>query len=452
MWRPISMALLALTFLSARASAALFTNMNPQKEIELGREAARQVERTMPLCSDKVLQARVQRIGRALTGKLEPKAYPYEFKVLAISEINAFCLPGGFIYIHEGLLNHMQDDDEIAFVMAHELTHAAHRHYAHRMEEMESVQVLGGLLSVIARDRDMAIAQLVTGLTWLRYSRVDEDDADGTAMDLLWNAGFDPKHALGAMQVFVTLEKGRSVPKFLRDHPPAAQRLERLKIRAEKLAAQRRPAASAPLPPEIDRRNLVGDLPPVKIADDPCFPLAPGNEWSYQVQGRGGVSGYRLRVITVVALDSGPVYRVETVLGKDVLVYAQLLTSAGEVWRRNRPTAPDSAWQLEYLTSLPSTDPVTRDGWQYTLLGKEPITLPCGTFPEAIHIRRQGGAPAVTQELWFAPGVGMVKRSCAETGVTETLVAYKIPAAAGNGSAGPNPSGPASPAAAPPTG
>ena len=67
---------------------------------------------------------------------------------------------------------------------------------------MESVRLLGGLLSVLAKDRDAAIARTGDHPDQLRYSRVDEDDADGTAMDLMWNAGFDPKGALGVTQVF----------------------------------------------------------------------------------------------------------------------------------------------------------------------------------------------------------------------------------------------------------
>jgi len=452
MWRLVALALLVSLSVATQTSAALFTKMDRQKEIELGREAARYVEQTTPLCSDKALQARVQRIGRALTERLEPKTYPYDFKVLAVSEISAFCLPGGFIYINEGLLNRLQDDDEVAFVMAHELTHAAHRHYAHRLEEMDSVQILGGLLSVLAKDRNLAIAQLVTDLTWLRYSRVDEDDADSTAMELIWNAGFDLQGGVRVMQVFAEMEKGRNTPKFLRDHPPAKQRFDRLKIKAERLAAQPRPAgASASPAASVDPRTFVGDLPSVAMADNPYFPLAPGNEWSYQVEGRGGVAAYTVRVISVVALEGGAVYRVETVLGKGVSVYAQLLTGAGEVWRRTRPTAPDSAWQLDCLTSLRSAEPVAHDGWQYMLLGREPIALPCGTFPEAVRIRRQGGAPTVTEELWFVAGVGMVKRSCADTGVTETLVAYKLAPPARSDSAAPNPSGPAGPGVAPAT-
>src|SRR5690348_8978540 len=75
--------------------AQVFERTDPQKEIELGREAAREVEKQIPLSRDRAMQERVQRIGRALVESLPQKAYPYEFKVLASPDINAFSLPGG---------------------------------------------------------------------------------------------------------------------------------------------------------------------------------------------------------------------------------------------------------------------------------------------------------------------------------------------------------------------
>src|SRR5439155_14616378 len=106
-----------------------FEPTDAKSEIDLGREAARLVEHNIPLSRDGAMQERVKRIGSALIETLPVKAYPYEFKVLAASEFNAFALPGGFMYVNEGLLTRLPDDNAVAFVMAHELAHTSHRHW-----------------------------------------------------------------------------------------------------------------------------------------------------------------------------------------------------------------------------------------------------------------------------------------------------------------------------------
>ncbi len=430
----VLIAAVALAWTAAGAAMAdLLEKTDPQREVDLGREVARQVEMMLPLSTDKRLQARVDRVGKAVVDQLETKVYPYQFKVLAVPEYNAFAIPGGFIYVYEGLLDRVPDDNALAFVLAHEVTHVAHRHWAKRTESMKGVSVLGALAAqAIGGDSDL-VAELASALVYLRYSREDENDADQSAMEYLWRAGFDPQGAVTAMQEIVELEKGESVPRYLRNHPPAADRVKRLQQKLEELKSRPRPPAPpSPVAGEIGLSELTGALPEVELAENPWFPLAVGNRWTFSLQKNGGAKAiYTMEVIGQVPLDKGAVYRVVISFGDSSSAH-QFLTSRGEVWKRSRVTDPKSTWQLEHVTELPVGAPVVREGWEYRLVGTEPITVPCGTFPEARRIqkRRAGAASAgdgpMTIDMWFVQGVGMVKRVVEETGVTETLTHYQV--------------------------
>ena len=427
--RLVACALAAALVMSGVTNAAVFQKTDPQHEIELGREVAREVEKLWPLSSDKTLQDRVKRLGGAIVERLEPKVYPYEFKVLSAPDINAFALPGGFIYVNEGLLSAMQNDNELAFVLAHEVTHAAHRHWATHVEKMDTMNVLGSLASIFGGVGGSLVAALTTTLTSLKYSRAQESDADKMGMELMWNAGFDTKGALNAMQTISKLEKGKGAPKYLRSHPPAKDRLKQLEAENEALKSRPRPAdktSNAAPEPAVDLSRVVGDLSPFQIAPNPWFPINVGNEWQYEVSGTTGRVQYTTRVITVIDANGSKVYRAETSFGKGTAVPFQLLTTATEVWRRSRPTAADSAWQIEHVINPSLTEPVTANGWQYTFAGKEQVSTPSGVFPDCVKMRKQGGDPVKNFDMWYAQGIGLVKRTCIETDVTETLTRYDV--------------------------
>ncbi|MDO8587667.1 MAG: M48 family metalloprotease [Armatimonadota bacterium] len=425
------LALVVLLTTPGAARAQLFQKTDPQHEIDLGRRVAKEVERTEPLSKEKAVQDRVRRVGAALVERLEPKVYPYEFKALASSEVNAFCLPGGFIYIYEGLLGLMPDDNELAFVLAHEMAHASNRHWAQQTNKLKKVGVLGILASVAVGDTGGYIASLATSLMGMHYSREQESEADAAALDYMWKAGYNTKGAAEAMQIIVGLEKGRSTPKYLRSHPPAKDRLNKLQTKSEALKTQTRPAdstsTSSAVDVAIDVSTVVGDISAYQVASNDWFPMAVGNEWTYQVQGKDASSYtvYTVRIVSAIQAGGGYVYRAETSFGKKTSVYYQLLSTSDQVWRRNRLTSADSKWQIEQVTNAPAEQPLELDKWRYSLVGTEEISVPCGAF-SARKIKKQGGEPANTFDIWFVQGVGLAKRVCEETGVTETLTAYKV--------------------------
>jgi len=170
--------------------------------------------------------------------------------------------------------------------------------------------------------------------------------------------------------------------------------------------------------------DLLGHLPEVTPALTPWFPLAVGNSWTYAVSASGGQSIYTLRVASAVRWDRGTAFRAETVFGKDTIVPCQLMTTETEIWRRSRPADTKSVWGIDCLLSVPEALPQTRNDQTFTLIPTAPLTLPCGTFTDVLRLRKQAGTK--TFDLWFGRGVGLLKRTCVETGVTETLVSYKV--------------------------
>ena len=427
-YRYLAFCICALLWLVATVTvqAQIGVDTGPQHELELGRQLSLEVERTLPVSADTAEQARVQRIGASLVAALDIKAYPYTFKVLTSKTVNAFSLPGGFIYIYEGLLQKLPDDNALAMVLGHELTHAAHRHWAHLTDKMKGVQLFTDIAGIALGDRTGLLAGLTQSLIGLSYSRENEEDADCNGLTLLWKAGYDLQGADEVMKVLADLEKGHSAPQFLSDHPLSAERTKVLADLAIKLRATPRPVSPNQAPPvAIDLTGVTGDVHGFSMMPNPWFPLAVDNSWTYQIAGSKGPGPvYTFHVLSALTVPNGTLYRAETSFGKTP-ISCQILTTANEIWRRSKPNQPDSVWRLEHALCLPNDTPCTYDGYTYTVIGTESVDLPCGTFQNARHIRKQGGEPATTTDLWFVANIGLVKRVVAE-GTSEVLTSYTV--------------------------
>jgi Zn-dependent protease with chaperone function len=405
----------------ALAQDSLFDRTDSQKEIEIGRAVARAVEHQYPLSHDRAMQERVERVGQALVSCLHPRVYPFSFKVLASQQINAFCLPGGFVYVYEGLLTRLVNDDELAFVLGHEITHGARRHSMRQMEKMQKTAAIAVLAD--AAIGASVFSSLVANYLSLKYSRDNETEADAGGVQLMWESGFDLHGCVQAMQMLKDLDNGHSPPEYLSDHPLPEARLKRIQAQAEEQQAKPRPSITLPpaAPDAGDMRRIVGTLPAGAIATNRWYPLAAGATWTYALAG-SSVPAYTVRVAGAITTDSGRVYRVETSVDRAAPIASQVLTTQAGVFRRNRIQVQDSPWSQEYVTDLKPDAPAVVDGVTFTLQSPEPVTTPCGSFTSVLKIRKQSAGK--TYDLWFAESVGLIKRTCLETNVTEILLRY----------------------------
>ncbi len=209
-------------------------NLVPEsQEIAMGREADEQIVAQMGLYPDDRVQEYVHRLGTELAATSERPHLPWAFRVLDDPTVNAFALPGGFIYVTRGIMTHLNTEAELVSVLGHEIGHVTARHGVNQMSKQQLLGVGLGIGSVLSPElaavSDLASAGL--GLLFLKYSRDDERQADELGLRYSVRGGWDPR---GAPEVFTVLERvgeasgsGR-IPGYLSTHPDPGARRGRL--------------------------------------------------------------------------------------------------------------------------------------------------------------------------------------------------------------------------------
>jgi beta-barrel assembly-enhancing protease len=173
------------------------------EDVQLGREAASEVEKQLPLLRDAAIATYVETIGRRLAAtipaELRHAEFGYTFQVVNVREINAFALPGGPMYLNRGMIAAAQTEAEMAGVMAHELSHVAPRHgtaQATKATKYELGTLLGAVVgSIIGGQVGGAVAQgtqFDLGTAFLRFGREFETQADLLGARIMADAGYDP--------------------------------------------------------------------------------------------------------------------------------------------------------------------------------------------------------------------------------------------------------------------
>jgi beta-barrel assembly-enhancing protease len=199
--------------------------MSTQDEIDMGQREAVEVERQIPLVKDSALQERVQKIGLRLAKVSERPDLPYTFKVLDSSEVNAFAIPGGFIYVYKGLIDLMPSDDELAGVMGHELGHVVKRH---AIKEMEKGTGMNLLLALLTKGRNMLLQGVTMEMLMAHYSRNDEREADYLGFQHSTHAGYSPYAMLMGLEKLSKLDVTYQSDLFS-DHPESKERVTLMK-------------------------------------------------------------------------------------------------------------------------------------------------------------------------------------------------------------------------------
>lgn len=215
--------------------AALQLSDDDRDEVERGREADRQIEAEFGFYEDDALAAYVDRIGQAVAAVSERPQLPWQFRVLDSPAVNAFAIPGGFVYVTRGLLAHMNSEAELAGVLGHEVGHITGKH-AEARQRRSLFGTLGLLgLSILAPEAaDFAlrtgIAQNVLGLVLLKYSRDQELDADERGIGYATAAGYDPRGIGAFFETLQSIEERsdrKGLPGWLSTHPQVDDRIER---------------------------------------------------------------------------------------------------------------------------------------------------------------------------------------------------------------------------------
>ena len=208
--------------------------MTPEQEITLGYQSAPQMAAQMGGVSRNAeAVALVQRIGEGLVRSSFASKSPYKFSFHVLADpktVNAFALPGGPIFITEGLLRQLRSEAELAGVLGHEIGHVIARHSSERLAKQQLTQGLLGALIVGSGDYSTAqIGQVVGSMINMSYGREDEIESDALGIRIMVEAGYDPRGMVRVMEVLAKASGGSRQPEFMSTHPAPENRAERIR-------------------------------------------------------------------------------------------------------------------------------------------------------------------------------------------------------------------------------
>src|SRR5881275_1198831 len=219
-----------------------FNLFSAEQDVEVGRQSAAAAEQQLPMLRDAQVNAYVNGIGQRLARNAGGPGFNYQFHVVNASDINAFALPGGFIYVNRGVLDQAHNEGEVAGVLAHEISHVALRHGTHQASKaylaQAGISILGGILGGKVGEGTAQIINAVGGLglnaLFLKYSRDIETQADVRGSQILTASGYTPADMVGFFQTLERVDPSKKT-NWLSDHPAPPDRIARIEKEARML-------------------------------------------------------------------------------------------------------------------------------------------------------------------------------------------------------------------------
>jgi Zn-dependent protease with chaperone function len=248
-WLPAAFVMAAMVSASAQTKIALDPNKySVQQDVQLGREAAAEATKQLPMLNDDRVDDYVEDVGEklvaAIPGEFRHPGFEYTFDVINQKEINAFALPGGPMFLNRGMIESAKTEGEMASVMAHEISHVALRHGTAQASKAQKYQigaiagqvlgaiVGGGLGNVIAQG-----SQFGLGAAFMRFGREYERQADLLGSQIMARAGYDPREMANMFKT-IQSQGGRSGPEWLSSHPDPGNRAAAINKEAASLRVQ----------------------------------------------------------------------------------------------------------------------------------------------------------------------------------------------------------------------
>lgn len=225
-----------------------FNLFSAQQDVEVGTTSAAEVQKQLPLVTDRAVLAYVDEIGQRLAAKAGGPGFKYQFGVINASDINAFALPGGFVYINRGIIENSRNEGELAGVLAHEIAHVSLRHGTHQASKAYGAQaglsILGGLLGDRVGDSTAGIINAVGGFgmnaLFLKFSRELETQSDIRGAQILAAAGYTPADMVSFFQMLEKTDTARKTS-WLSSHPAPPDRIARIQREAQILRVSNQP-------------------------------------------------------------------------------------------------------------------------------------------------------------------------------------------------------------------
>jgi predicted Zn-dependent protease len=217
-----------------------FNLLSEGDEVALGKQSDAQIRQEMGVYADQALQEYVNRVGQAMAKTSHRPQLPWTFAVVDASAINAFALPGGYIYLTRGILPFLRDEAEMANVLGHEIAHVTAMHGAAAYSRQQGIGLglgIGRILAPENRQGLFSIAEGAFGLLFLKNGRDAELEADRLGVGYAANGGWNPSGMAGMLGTLGRLSEAsgssRGVPNFLSTHPLPEDRVEKVQAAAD---------------------------------------------------------------------------------------------------------------------------------------------------------------------------------------------------------------------------
>ncbi|WP_456432356.1 beta-barrel assembly-enhancing protease [Thermosulfuriphilus sp.] len=248
MSRTLRSSFLALLILVIFAPLA-YGMLSIPEERQLGGKILEQVEARFTLVHDPVIVGYVEKVGRRVLAHVKPRYFRYRFFVVKDRSLNAFAAPGGLVFVHTGLLEVLDSEDELADVLAHEFAHVQCRHVAKRIEKLTRLNLATAAVAIagvfLGKGQTGSVllstsSALATTMA-LKYSRTDEEEADRVGYEYILASGYDPR---GLISILKKMQRHRwlvsdNVPSYLLTHPGSSERLTYLESLIENFPPRR---------------------------------------------------------------------------------------------------------------------------------------------------------------------------------------------------------------------
>lgn len=212
-------------------------SLSVEKEKQLGQEFLLEIQQVIPLIEDPFLTSYINRLGQKLVAQLGPQPFTYRFFIIDDPTMNAFAVPGGYIFLHSGMIRMAEREGELAGVMAHEISHVYARHMSRSMEKARNANIaslIGAMASIFfggALAQPLIMGSMAAGASsMLKYSRDFEREADGFGFKWMVKAGYNPRDMVS---MFTKMNKqrwfeGGKIPVYLSTHPDVDSRIVEL--------------------------------------------------------------------------------------------------------------------------------------------------------------------------------------------------------------------------------
>jgi predicted Zn-dependent protease len=222
--RNISLTIGTIALLSA-------CGVSTQQEVQMGQQEAQQVNAQLPMVQDAVIQNYVNALGRRIASRTSRADLDWQFRVVNSEVVNAFALPGGFIYINRGVLSRASNMSEVAGVLGHEIEHVVRRHSVKQMEQAQGANVGVGILCALTGVCQSGLAQAAINVggtaVFAKFSRTDEVQADEGGFNNVMRAGISPRGMYTFFQKLLAEEQSGSgsAAAWFSDHPGTQDRI-----------------------------------------------------------------------------------------------------------------------------------------------------------------------------------------------------------------------------------